>query len=46
MKETDLYLPVKELFEDLGYDVQAEVNEIDVLATKDNEFIIIELKKS
>ena len=45
MKETDLYLPVKELFEDLGYDVQAEVNEIDVLATKDDEFIIIELKK-
>lgn len=45
MKETDLYLPVKELFESLGYDVQAEVQEIDVLATKADDFIVIELKK-
>lgn len=45
MKETDLYLPVKELFENLGYDVQAEVEEIDVLATKEDDFIVIELKK-
>lgn len=45
MKETELYQPVKKLFEALGYDVQAEVNEIDVLATKDNEYIVIELKK-
>lgn len=45
MKETDLYLPVKSMFEDLGYDVQAEVQDIDVLATKDDDFIVIELKK-
>lgn len=44
MKETDLYLPVKALFEELSYDVQAEVGDIDVLATRDNEFIVIELK--
>jgi len=45
MKETDLYQPIKELFESLGYDVQAEVQEIDVLATKDEAFVVIELKK-
>ncbi len=45
MKETDLYPPIKLLFESLGYDVQAEVQEIDVLATKDNIFVVIELKK-
>jgi hypothetical protein len=45
MKETDLYLPIKELFSGLGYDVQAEVGEIDVLATKEDDFVVIELKK-
>lgn len=45
MKETDLYLPIKELFSRLGYDVQAEVGEIDVLATKEEDFVVIELKK-
>jgi len=44
MKETDLYYPTKELFESLGYDVQAEVQEIDVLATCGEDFIVIELK--
>lgn len=45
MKETALYLPVKALFESLGYDVQSEVLDMDILATKDDNFIIIELKK-
>lgn len=45
MKETDLYVPVKTLFNDLGYEVVAEVGDIDILATKDEEFIVIELKK-
>ncbi|WXR61251.1 DUF2161 family putative PD-(D/E)XK-type phosphodiesterase [Peptostreptococcaceae bacterium AGR-M142] len=45
MKETYLYLPIKELFSRLGYDVQAEVGEIDVLATKEEDFVVIELKK-
>jgi hypothetical protein len=45
MKETALYTPVKHLFESLGYEVQAEVEEIDVLATKGDAFVIIELKK-
>lgn len=45
MKETELYAPVKELFESLGYEVQSEVQDMDVLATKDHDFIVIELKK-
>lgn len=46
MKETELYKPVKELFEELGYDVFSEVNDIDVVATKNDEKAIIELKTS
>lgn len=46
MKETDLYLPVKNLFENLGYKVNAEVKNIDIIATKDNDLIITELKTS
>ena len=44
MVEKDLYLPVKNLFESLGYEVKGEVREIDVLACKDTEVIAIELK--
>lgn len=44
MKETELYLPVKRMFESLGYSVQGEVNNIDVLAIKNDEIVIIELK--
>ena len=44
--ETDLYLPVKKYFESLGYRVDAEVKDCDVVASKDDEIIICELKKS
>lgn len=44
MKETDLYLPVKYLFEELGYDISAEVGDFDVLANNNEDLIIIELK--
>lgn len=46
MKETDLYLPIKELFENMGYEVKSEVNNIDIVAYKDNDLILIELKTS
>lgn len=46
MKETDLYKPVKELFEELGYEVYAEVKDMDVVAIKNDEKTIIELKTS
>src|SRR5690625_2506720 len=42
--ETDLYKPVQHYFHSLGYRVQAEVNDCDVVAVKDDSLIIIELK--
>ena len=44
MKETDLYPPIKHLFESLGYNVHGEVNDIDVIAKNDTAIIAIELK--
>ncbi len=45
MIETDLHEPVKTYFEDLGFDVQAEVKNCDLVATsKHGELIVIELK--
>ncbi len=44
--ESELFLPVKQLFENQGYIVNAEVKDCDVTAIKDDELIIIELKKN
>lgn len=44
MKETDLFLPVKSLFESLGYKISAEIKNLDIIALKENEVIIVELK--
>ena len=45
MKETDLYPPVKALFEGLGYTVKAEIGAADIVAQRGNDApIIIELK--
>lgn len=44
--ESELFLPVKELFEKMGCKVNAEVKDCDVTAIKDDELIIIELKKN
>ncbi len=46
MKEEELYIPVKKLFEDMGYKVNAEVKGCDITATKADELIIIEMKKN
>ena len=46
MKESDLFGPVRELFSGLGYKVNAEVLDCDVTALKDDELIIIELRRS
>nr|WP_319249695.1 DUF2161 family putative PD-(D/E)XK-type phosphodiesterase [uncultured Celeribacter sp.] len=43
-RETDLYPPVKAHFEAQGYAVKAEVRDADVVAVKDGETVIIELK--
>lgn len=45
-KESDLYTPVCEYFISLGYDVQAEVKSCDLVAKKDGETIVAELKTS
>lgn len=44
MLETDLYKPVKQYFEGLGYTVNAEIKGCDVTAYKEDRLIIIELK--
>lgn len=44
--ESDLFEPVKLLFENMGYSVNAEVKSCDITATRDDELIVIELKKN
>ncbi len=41
-----MYPPVRDLFEKRGYKVNAEVKDCDMTAVKDDEFIIIELKRN
>ncbi|MDH5738633.1 MAG: DUF2161 family putative PD-(D/E)XK-type phosphodiesterase, partial [Gammaproteobacteria bacterium] len=45
-RETDLYLPVKNLFAGRNYKIRAEVNGCDLVAVKDQEMVIVELKTS
>lgn len=42
--EVDLYKPIKKYFTEQGFDVYGEVNDCDVVAMKDEELIIVELK--
>ena len=44
MKETDLYPLLKQYFEKQGFVVKAEVNNIDIVAQKDDLMIIVEMK--
>lgn len=44
--EIDLYEPVKQYFIDQGYVVHGEVKDCDVVAVKEEELVIIELKLS
>lgn len=45
VKETDLYSPVKQLFEDLGFTVKAEIGAADIVAQRgQDEPVVIELK--
>lgn len=43
-KETDLYQPVKALLEANGYAVKSEVGQVDIMAVKDDEVLLVELK--
>lgn len=44
LKECDLYEPIKAFFIENGYKVAGEVKDIDMVATKDDDLIAIELK--
>lgn len=44
--ESDLYEPIRHFFEEKGYVVRSEVKNCDVVAQKEKEYIIIELKKA
>ena len=43
--ETEMYLPVQKYFADMGFKVDAEVRDCDVVATRDDIVVICELKK-
>ena len=45
MRETDLYEPIRDHLTALGYTVQGEVNRCDIVARKDDDLIVIELKR-
>ncbi len=46
MKEYELYNPIKEYLETLGYIVKAEVKDVDIVAQKADKIIAIEMKKT
>lgn len=46
MKEQDLYQPIKHYLESLGYTVRAEVRNLDIMASKSDTVIVIEMKTS
>lgn len=44
--ETELYPPIKDYLTEKGFEVKAEVKSCDVTAVKDNQLLIVELKKA
>ena len=44
LKESELYTPVKNYLEALGYDVKGEVKNCDITAVKNGELLVVELK--
>lgn len=45
LRESDLYGPVREYLEGLGYAVKGEVKDCDIAAVRDGELIVVELKR-
>ena len=43
--ESDLYGPVRDYLEQLGYEVKGEVKDCDIAALRDGELIVVELKR-
>ncbi len=46
MLEKDMFNPIKEYLNELGYDVKAEVLNVDIVAKKDDTVLIVEMKKN
>lgn len=46
LQENDLYIPIKEHLEKLGFEVKGEIKNCDIVAQKAEQLIIIELKLS
>lgn len=46
MREADLYPPLKKYLVHLGYEVKSEVQHCDVVAVRENEVLVVELKLS
>lgn len=46
MQETQLYAPIKRFFTELGYAVRGEVHDCDLVAVRDDELIIVEMKQN
>lgn len=45
LRESDLYGPVRDYLEGLGYEVKGEVRDCDITALRDGELIVVELKR-
>ena len=45
-KETEMYEPVKKMLLKMGYTVRSEVKDCDIVAVKDDEMLVVEMKKS
>ena len=46
LSERDLYEPVKACLESLGYEVKGEVRNCDMTAIRDDELLVVELKRN
>jgi len=44
LQETDLYLPIKNHLEKLGFEVKGEIKNCDIVAKKGDDIVIVELK--
>ena len=46
IRESDLFEPVRDFLIERGYDVHAEVRDCDITATRGDELVVVELKRS
>ena len=46
LSEAGLFAPLRDFFDQLGYEVHGEVGACDLTASKDDELIIVEMKRS